>query len=231
MTMPAPNLKRIVCFANSRRNNGRCVAGKELLPDGRPGPWLRPVSSRDGEEVAERERQYADGSEPRLLEVITLPVLHPQPFGYQSENWRLDPTQRWAKSGGIGWDDLSQWTDPDAPLWSDGYSSGGGQNDRIPVSDVGQHTDSLRLIRVDSMRVSVLERPRPSNLYPVLRGNFRYNGADYSLRITDAEVENGSIELEYGEYPVGERYLTISLAANPLNDYIYKLIAAIIRPS
>ena len=229
--MPAPNTKRIVCLANSRRNQGRCVAGKEMLPDGRPGAWLRPVSNREGEEVAERERQYADGSEPRLLEVIALPVLHPHPVGYQSENWRLDPAQRWTKAGGIAWDDLPQWTDPDAPLWTDGHSSAGGQNDRVPVSDVGGHTDSLRLIKVDSMRVRVLERRRPSDLYPILRGVFRYNGADYSLRITDAEVENGSIELPYGDYPVGERYLTISLAAHPFEGYVYKLIAAIIRPS
>lgn len=228
--MPTPNTKRIVCLANSRRNQGRCVAGKELLPDGRPGAWLRPVSNREGEEVAERERQYADGSEPRLLEVIALPVLHPQPVGYQSENWRLDPAQRWAKAGAIGWDDLPQWTDPDAPLWSDGHSSAGGQNDRVPVADVGRHTDSLRLIKVDSMVVKVLERRRLSDLYPILRGVFRYNGDDYSLRITDAEVENGSIELPYGDYPVGERYLTISLAAHPFEGYVYKLIAAIIRP-
>ena len=229
--MPAPNTKRIVCLANSRRNQGRCVAGKELLPDGRPGAWLRPVSNREGEEVAERERQYADGSEPRLLEVIALPVLHPQPVGYQNENWRLDPAQRWAKAGAIVWDDLPQWADPDAPLWSDGHSSAGGRNDRVPDADVGRHTDSLRLIKVDSMVVRVLERRRLSDLYPILRGVFRYNGADYSLRITDAEVENGSIELPYGDYPVGERYLTISLAAHPFEGYVYKLIAAIIRPS
>lgn len=228
--MTAPTVKRIVCLANSRRNNGRCVAGKELLPDGRPGPWLRPVSSRDGEEVAERERQYADGSEPRLLDIVELPVRDAVPAAYQSENRRLDPSRRWAKTGRIGWNDLPQWVDPDAPLWTDGHSSAAGQNDRIPVSDVGRHTDSLRLIKVDNLLVSVMERSRPSNLYPVLRGSFRYNGADYSLRITDAEVENGSIDLEHGDYPVGERYLTISLAAHPLNDYIYKLIAAVIKP-
>ena len=228
--MPALNLKRIVCLANSRRNNGRCVAGKELLPDGRPGPWLRPVSNRDGEEVAEPERQYADGSEPRLLDIVELPVLDAIPSAYQSENRRLDPSRRWAKTGGIGWNDLPEWIDPDAPLWTDGHSSAAGRNDRIPVADAGRHTDSLRLIKVDSLLVSVLERSRPSNMYPVLRGSFRYNGADYSLRITDAEVENGSIDLKYGDYPVGERYLTISRAAHPFNDYIYKLIAAIIKP-
>ena len=38
-------VKRIVCLANSRKRGGRCVAGKELLADGRAGGWIRPVSA------------------------------------------------------------------------------------------------------------------------------------------------------------------------------------------
>ena len=62
-----------------------------------------------------------------------------------------------------------------------------------------------------------------------MRGHFHYNGADYRLRITDADSENGAIDLPYGEYPVGERYLTISLGG-AFEGYAYKLIAAIIKP-
>ncbi|MGH7707024.1 MAG: dual OB domain-containing protein, partial [Vulcanimicrobiaceae bacterium] len=36
-------LKRIVCLANSRKLQGRCVAGRELQKNG-PGAWIRPVS-------------------------------------------------------------------------------------------------------------------------------------------------------------------------------------------
>src|SRR5713101_5856148 len=32
--------KRIVCLANSRKLQGRCVAGREFAT-GRPGPWVR----------------------------------------------------------------------------------------------------------------------------------------------------------------------------------------------
>jgi hypothetical protein len=30
-------MKRIICLANSRKLSGRCIAGKEILPDERLG--------------------------------------------------------------------------------------------------------------------------------------------------------------------------------------------------
>ena len=76
---PSHTAKRIVCLANSRKMSGRCIAGKELLEDGRVGGWIRPVSDREDEEVSEFERQYDDGAEPRILDVIDVPVLNSLP--------------------------------------------------------------------------------------------------------------------------------------------------------
>ena len=79
------SVKRIVCLANSRKLHGRCVAGREWT-DGRAGQWVRPVSDREHQDVSEYERQYEDGSDPRVLDIIDVPVLDPKPEIYQTEN-------------------------------------------------------------------------------------------------------------------------------------------------
>ena len=131
--MTTPTVKRIVCFANSRKMAGRCVAGKEISEDSHPGSWIRPVSSRENESISERERCYADGNDPELLDIIEVPLLSPKPKGYQRENWFLNPSRQWRKVGRLAWDDLPQLADPDAPLWTSGFHSRGGENDQVPV--------------------------------------------------------------------------------------------------
>ena len=86
--------KRIACLANSRKLTGRCVAGREIK--GRKGgKWIRPVSSRPGREVDEYERQYEDGSDPCVLDIIRIPVKEPIPEAWQTENWLLHPEYYW----------------------------------------------------------------------------------------------------------------------------------------
>ena len=112
-------VKRIVCLANSRKLNGRCIAGKELLGE-QAVSWLRPVSAREHEEVSEDERQYSDGSDPQVLDIIEVPLLDPRPNGYQQENWLLDPKAVLEKVGRANWTDLAKLADPIEPLWIDG---------------------------------------------------------------------------------------------------------------
>lgn len=220
--------KRIVCLANSRKMSGRCIAGKEILEDKRPGEWVRPVSDREHEEVSPSERQYEDASEPELLDVIDVPVRRARPQGYQQENWLLDPSRRWSKVDRIVWNDLPRWTDTGETLWTNGYSSGKGLNDRVP-EDMTAHLDSsLHLIRADSLRVNItFDADRESFQ---LRGMFWYNGHRYSLRITDPVSEQKAEELGPVVIPIDDaRFLTISLG-EPFEGFAYKLIAAIIRP-
>ena len=107
--------KRIVCLANSRKLHGRCVAGRELVAD-RPEAWVRPVSDREHQEVSEYERQYQDGSDPTLLDVVDVPLLEHRPKDYQQENWLLDPEYYWTKVDRCSWEDLDQFSEAGGTL-------------------------------------------------------------------------------------------------------------------
>lgn len=227
--MTGPTVKRIVCLANSRKMAGRCVAGKEISEDGKPGNWIRSVSRRENESVSERERCYASGNDPEVLDIIEIPLFGPKPKGCQRENWLLNASRQWRKVGRLTWDGLPQLADPDTPLWTGGFNSRGGENDQVPVDMAATHDTSPRLVRVNDPIVPVSEPSRPSANYPILRGRFSHCGGTYCLRITDPVSESGSVNLSCGEYPVRERYLTVSLG-EPFEGNAYKLIAATIWP-
>ena len=94
-------IKRIVCLANSRKLAGRCIAGREWAEERGAGRWIRPVSARECGDVSEYERQYEDGSDPRPLDIVDVPVLEPKPDGCQTENWLLDPERYWERAGSV----------------------------------------------------------------------------------------------------------------------------------
>lgn len=222
--------KRIVCLANSRKLQGRCIAGREIV-EGEPGPWIRPVSDRLHEEVSERERQYEDGSDPRVLDIIDVPLREPRPKGYQQENWVLDPTQDWIRVGGCSWADLEPFMDNSGTLWLNGYHTYNGQNDKIPLELATTMDRSLCLIHVDKMQLSVF-KPGEAFGDPKRRvqARFRFTGSDYWLWVTDPIVERAYLAREDGDYRAGESYLTISLG-EPYKDHCYKLVAAVIQQS
>ena len=223
------NSKRIVCLANSRKMGGRCVAGKEVLPDGRPGKWIRPVSPRENDGVSEDERQYEDGTEPRVLDVIDLLILQARPRDYQQENWLLDPDHYWERVGRFTAGELEQYTDPVGPLWVDGHSSSSGHNARVPFSSAVSLSSSLKLIRVGGLALSVSTNPSEFGDKRSLQGRFSYAGREYALRITDPAYEEMYLRRPDGSYGVGKRLLTVSLGGM-FHGFGYKLIAAIIEP-
>lgn len=221
-------VKQIVCLANSRKLNGRCLAGKELK-GGRPLGWIRPVSARENEEISEYERQYRDGSDPRVLDIINLPLLEPRPEGYQQENWLLDPDSYWDKTGSITWSDLQQLTDIIEPLWINGCSTYNGLNDTIPLARAESLVSSLRLIWVDRLTLSVFKPGEAfDNPKRRVQGRFMHDSTRYQLWVTDPRYERRYLAKQDGDYEIGESFLTISLG-EPYNNSCYKLIAAIIE--
>jgi hypothetical protein len=223
-------VKRIVCLANSRKLNGRCIAGKELRNEQSVG-WLRPVSAREHEEVSEYERQYSDGSDPRVLDIIEVPLLEARPKEYQKENWLLDPDLYWEKVGQAKWADLPRLTDPIESLWIDGNHTYHGLNDQIPLAQAGTIESSLRLLHVRNLTLSAFAPSEAfGNPKRRVQGWFRYGMNNYRLWVTDPLYEKAYLAKPDGRYEVGEAFLTVSLG-EPYNDACYKLIATIMEPS
>ncbi|MDQ6945974.1 MAG: hypothetical protein M3256_06800 [Actinomycetota bacterium] len=221
--------KRIVCLANSRKLNGRCVAGRELI-DGTPGEWIRPVSDREHQEVSEYERQFEDGSDPQVLDVIDLPLLDWRPGTYQQENWLLDPDHYWVRTGRVSWNDLDVFTDRVEPLWVNGYSTYHGLNDEIPMELADALESSLVLIRVARVQLSVFAPGEAfGNSKRRVQARVSHRGNDYRLWVTDPVYERAYLAQPDGEYQLGECFMTISLG-EPYRGYSHKLIAAIMQP-
>ena len=68
------NGRRIICLANSRKPDGRCIAGK-LYFQGKFGKWLRPISAREGEELSEVERLVGPKTEPAMLDILEFSII------------------------------------------------------------------------------------------------------------------------------------------------------------
>ncbi len=221
--------KRIVLLANSRKLAGRCLAGREWSEKGGAGSWIRPVSNRDGQEVSEYERQYEDGSDPRVLDIVSVPVLEPRPTQWQTENWLIDPEFYWRKVGRYSWFQLSRLVDPVEPLWTDDHSTGNGLNDKIPLELTQAISSSLRLVRVEWLELAVFSPGEAfGNRKQRVQGRFSHAEQDYRLWVTDPEYERRYLAKLDGLYDVGECYLTVSLG-EPFDGACYKLIAAVIE--
>ncbi len=232
--------KTIVCLANSRKPDGYCFAGKEVLDEGFGG-WIRPVSARKGEEISGKEQRFADGNCPKLLDIVKIPLLESKPTHHQRENHLIhtgNDVPPWEKAGSVDRRLLPQLVDSvSGNLWINGNSSSNGVNDQIPVADARNLRNSLLLIQPTSLTIIVhYERYKGRNP-PDVRANFNYNGCNYSLKVTDPVAEGkyqrkGLIDRDAGKelpyrYAVDGVYLCVSLGER-FGNYCYKLVAAII---
>ncbi|HTS66207.1 MAG TPA: hypothetical protein VMH28_29490 [Candidatus Acidoferrales bacterium] len=218
-------LKRIVCLANSRKYAGRCIAGKEAVPNGF-GAWVRPVSARATTELARDERRYRDGRDPRILDVMDVALREPAPNGYQTENHLIDLARGYRKVGEAPWDLVDAMLDHPGTLWTNASSSHHGRNDRVAVSQAAEFTWSLALIRPESLAIRV----RVESGKPRVRACFRYRGVPYTFGVTDPFTEWAWLKRPDGEYPVEGAVLCVSLGEPYTDGYCYKLVATVLTP-
>jgi hypothetical protein len=216
--------KTIVCFANSRKTGGRCVAGKEWL-DGTPGDWIRPISHRPSHELSLRECRYQSGKAPGLLDIVDIEFDCHQPAIHQEENHRIDPEYYWQNQGQLKWDKLHDWVDNPRTLWTIGESSYSGCNNRISLDSADGC--SLYLINVDNLRLLVGKKaPEFPDSKRAVRCSFHFRNIYYQMDVTDLVIERHYLAKRDGEYVVNNPVLCISLG-DEYQGYYYKLVAAI----
>ncbi len=227
-----PYEKTIVCFANSRRPGGRCVAGKELIGE-EFGEWVRPIGNGQTEIISEEDRRYEDGTDPAILDVIRIHMSQPNPTFHQTENHLIDDSFYWERVDTATWQDALNAVDEiDGPLWQNGDSTWHGQNDKVAENLAHQNPNSLLLIRPDNIQIHVAKEDRGTYGPPrrKVRTSFNLNGIDYKLSLTDPKVERPYLLMPDNTYPIEDAIFCISLSGI-FKGYAFKLAAGMILPN
>jgi hypothetical protein len=225
--------KKIVILANSRKHAGRCLAGREIIGQYYAG-WIRPVSERSGEEVSEYERQYDDGSDPQILDIVDVPLIKAKPHACQTENWLISPDDCWIRAGALNWNQARDLAENPPTLWINGDSTYHGLNDQIAQNLAIKFTSSICLIHVDSVEIHVLNPGAAfGNSKRRVQSRFTFNGINYRIWVTDPRIERKYLAGTAVVTALGECLIAVSLAEphekKPGEFYHYKLAAAIIQ--
>ena len=223
-------LKRFICLANSVKYGGFCIAGREILPDGSYGGWLRPVSTRPTAELSFMEPLYADNESPRLLDVIDVPLARPHALHHQTENHQIDPSLQWRRLGRLPKRSVAELCDLPSSLWINGEQTSGGCNNCVTADKAAKLKSSLYLISVSEITMQVRTASRTEHARFTYKGNFTYNSAEYFLNLTDPIVIDYLCRKGLGKYRFDNVYLTVSLTEPfAFDNRCHKLIAAVMR--
>jgi len=214
-----------VCLANSRKHNGRCLAGKAFY-NGSYSKWIRPVTEHPSEELQSHEHCLQSGEDSSILDLLEIKLLQPKAKQHQQENWLMDVSVPLKKKGSLSLEEVSQIVDTPSSLWGVGSSTKSGLNNFVPASEIRQFSNSLYLLDVNNFKVEIIEEVYPYKRKTMV-GFFSYKGADYKLKVTDPKFEEDFIDRPLGDYEIERTLLTISLGEN-FRDSYYKLIAGII---
>lgn len=220
--------KRILCLANSRKISGRCIAGLEIA-NGAAAEWIRPVSRRENSELSERDRNFDNGRDPQVLDVIDVPMLGRKDHNFQIENHLIDDGYYFQFVARATFEQVNELVDRTGrSLWSNISSSYSGTRDRISEDSINPKDGSLRLIQVNDLEVTTsIEGAAFNNAKRKVRGLFTFNGLQYCLSVTDPIVEREGLARNNGTYHIGNAILCISLG-EIYQGYTYKLIASVI---
>jgi hypothetical protein len=232
-----------ICLANSRKLNGRCVAGIRL--DG--GSWIRPVSRQVSGTLSRRQYLLDDGADATPLDIVSVQVSGARPELHQPENsvvgrerWRVIDwilgTPRWRLVERLNFVDALPVLEKH--LWP-GPDLLGDRRDRVIYDDLRglAAKASLALIEPRDVVWVIKEAYRGNKVHRQTRASFRLKGQRCNLPVTDPLWEQKLAHLPYGLHqsdaarvPSNERlFFTISLG-EPFQGACFKLVAAVMIP-
>lgn len=216
----------LICLANSRKHQGRCIAG--LKTDGTG--WVRPIGADNDGSLKPRHYYLSNDTEAQVLDLIRVELTRVHPKPHQPENWSVG-RKRWellarpAPRSCLAV--LRPYIVPGPSIFDDLY-------DRVAYNSCEQTPAraSLALVIPEHLRwrVQITCSGRRQT-----RAVFRLRGYDYDLALTDPVWEQRLRGLSPGYHafeaagvrPDSTILLTISLG-EPFQGYCYKLVAAVI---
>jgi len=219
-------VQTIVCFANSRKNGHRCVAGKTWSRAGR-GEWVRPVSQDRSRALKPSLLAYQNGIQPALLDIVDVPLEAALPEGHQHENMLTSEAFFWSRSGRLRWGNIGLWLDTPAQLWSLHSQSWGMLNNRVAHGGVAIDS-SLQLVAVPRLLLKLMHSPHQNDpRRHVVVGEFDYHGASYRLHVTDPLMEAQCRARPERCMEILQPVLCVSLG-ECFRQHCYKLIAGVL---
>lgn len=224
-----PYVKKIACLANSFKIAGRCVAGREILEDGTFGDWIRPVSKRPTTELQLWECIYPNNDQPKLLDIIEIPLLNPAPHHHQTENHVIDNTREWVKTGELHWPSLQLLEDRPRTLWINSDRTTTGRFNCVSRGEAATQRHSLLLIKPRTLTIQIVAKPAAGKFYRSHQADFQYNGCRYNLKLTDPAAIEAFQSKPGGAYSLQHAYLCVSLTEpyDKDNNRCHKIVAAV----
>ena len=114
-------VKTVFILANSIKKSQRCVAGREVLEDSGGesywGGWVRPVTDHDEGAISLTECRLQDRTIPVPYDVVQISTTSNEGNPTQPENWYIEKSFRWTKTGRWGRREAEQLVETPDNLW------------------------------------------------------------------------------------------------------------------
>jgi len=208
--------RNLIILANSRKKGNRCIAGI----DPETAEWVRPVYE-DGDKGVPWQVRQVDGEEPRLLDIVSIPLARDGPHrDIQPENRRI-LRGAWKKVSKATVRQVGKYCQKAGLILHNA-------DRRIQVKQLcrvaAEHRKSLSLIRASVAFATEIDFYGKKRVI----ASFSHGGNLYeAIPVTDYEYER---QFSTGDTAEAHCLLTISLGMPwELDNCCYKFVAGVIK--